>query len=75
MYQINKEPYRNFRNLINQNEETWIFTLNHDLFMEYLALDFDIPISFGDSHQISFRQDNRENFNKIIKLTYTKEMN
>lgn len=71
LYQSNKEPYRNFKNLINQNEETWIFTLNHDLFMEYLALDFDIPISFGDSHQISFRQDNRENFNKLIKLTYT----
>lgn len=73
LYLINKEPYRNFKNLISQDDETWIFTLNHDLFLECLAIDFQIPITFGDSHHISFRKNNKESFNTIINFTYSQK--
>lgn len=72
-YQIKKEPYKQFKNLISQDKETWVFTLNHDLFMEFMAKDFEIPITFGDKHEISFRKDNKKNFDTIIPFSYSEK--
>ena len=72
-YQIKKEPYKQFKNLISQDAETWVFTLNHDLFMEFIAKDFGIPITFGDKFEINFRKDNKKNFNTIIPFTYSEK--
>ena len=74
-YQIKKEPYKQFKNLISQDAETWVFTLNHDLFMEFIAKDFGIPITFGDKHEINFRKDNKKFFNTIIPFTYSGKNN
>lgn len=52
------------------NEETWVFTLNHDIFLECLALDLKIPITYGDKHQITFPVSNR-NLNDKLNFTYS----
>lgn len=71
LYQQNKEEYRRFSELLSKDKETWIFTLNHDLYMEFLAKDFLIPITFGDTKKISFRKDNTVNKEKIINFSYS----
>jgi len=70
LYLRNKSCYSNFSKMLS-DRETWIFSLNHDLFLEALALDFNIPITFGDQHDISFPLNNHE-MNHKIKLTYSK---
>src|ERR1039457_2559214 len=47
LYPKNFRWYANLGNLLS-GQETWAFTLNHDLFLECLALDLKIPISYGD---------------------------
>lgn len=71
LYQQNKEEYRRFSHLLSKDKETWVFTLNHDLYMEFLAKDFLIPITFGDTKKISFRKDNIVNKEKIINFSYS----
>jgi hypothetical protein len=57
MYELNKPWYSNVTNLLS-SEETWIFTLNHDLYLECLAIDFGIPITYGDVGNITFPTSN-----------------
>jgi len=71
LYQKNKEEYKRFSQLLSKDNETWVFTLNHDLYMEFLAKDFSIPITFGDTKKISFRKDNRLNKEKIINFSFS----
>lgn len=71
LYLINKEPYSLFKELISKDTETWVFTLNHDLFFEYLAIDNNIPITLGDKHTDILRKDNRSGFNTLINFTYS----
>ncbi|MDD9173646.1 hypothetical protein ERW49_07415 [Aliivibrio finisterrensis] len=68
MYPKNKEYFCKIENLLN-NDETWVFTLNHDIYFECLALDFNIPITYGDDKNITFPKSNIE-MDKIIELTY-----
>ncbi|MGX9462445.1 hypothetical protein ACWXWU_14595 [Shewanella sp. A14] len=68
MYPKNKECFCKIENLLN-NDETWVFTLNHDIYFECLALDFNIPITYGDDQKITFPKSNIE-MDKIIQLTY-----
>ena len=77
LYQKNKDEYKRFSNLLSKDKETWVFTLNHDLYMEFLAKDFLIPITFGDTQKIRFRKDNNLNKEKIINFSYSerKEIN
>ncbi len=69
MYPKNKQCFSKVENLLN-NTDTWVFTLNHDVYFECLALDFNIPITYGDDQKITFPKSNIE-MDKIILLTYT----
>ncbi|MCT8335798.1 hypothetical protein NUH30_19080 [Leptospira sp. 85282-16] len=69
LYQLNAKLYSNIKNILNQNE-TWIFSLNHDLFIEMLCSDFQIPITYGDYSKIIFPIDNR-NLEEKISLTFS----
>jgi hypothetical protein len=53
LYQKNREWFSKLENLLSE-QETWVFTLNHDLYVEYLPLDFNIPITYGDDGKITF---------------------
>lgn len=66
IYDINKKWFSDFRNLLGDTE-TWVFSLNHDLYVECLAADLDIPVSYGDTGRITFPIDNR-NINTFIEF-------
>jgi len=59
LYPDNKEWFAEFENLLSE-DETWIFSLNHDLNVECLALDLGIPITYGDTGSITFPVSNLE---------------
>lgn len=69
MYPKNKQCFSKIENILS-DKETWVFTLNHDMYFECLALDFNIPITYGDSKKITFPKSNIE-MNETIKLTYS----
>ena len=71
LYLVNKEPYNLFKELMSKDNETWVFTLNHDLFFEYLAIDNNIPITLGDKNKDTLRKDNLSGFNTLINFTYS----
>lgn len=66
IYEVNKKWFSDFSSLLG-DAETWIFSLNHDLYVECLAADLCIPISYGDTGQISFPVDNR-NLKNLIEF-------
>lgn len=68
IYKDNRNYYSNIKNILSERE-TWVFTLNHDLYMECLALDFNIPITYGDKNDLIFPVSNVEMDNKI-RFTY-----
>lgn len=70
IYKKNIGWFSKFENLLS-DKETWIFTLNHDLYMECIALDFGIPITYGDNENISFPLSNIE-MDKKVNLTCSK---
>jgi hypothetical protein len=59
LYELNRPWFSKLGNLLSA-EETWIFTLNHDLYVECLAIDFGIPVSYGDVDEISLPVNNLE---------------
>lgn len=63
-YPANKQWYSEFDSLLSE-DETWVFSLNHDLYIECLALDYGIPITFGSTGKITFPVSNRELHKKI----------
>lgn len=67
-YKLMKSTYRPFINYLSDSEETWILSLNHDLIVEFLALDYDIPIKFGASILQNYLLDNEKNRDKIINF-------
>ena len=69
IYKENRKWYSNIRNLLSE-KETWVFTLNHDLYIECLALDFRIPITYGDNNDLIFPVSNIEMENKV-HFTYS----
>jgi len=69
LYAKNRQWFSAFSNFFSE-EETWIFTLNHDLYIECLALDLKIPITYGDGKKISFPLSNLE-MDKKIHFTYS----
>jgi len=69
IYPKNKQCFGNLGNLLS-DEETWVFTLNHDMYLECLALDLGIPITYGDEHLITFPKSNLE-MRTTINLTYS----
>jgi hypothetical protein len=57
MYEKNLSWFSGIENLLS-DKETWVFTLNHDLFFEYLAIDRGIPVTYGDEGSITFPLNN-----------------
>jgi hypothetical protein len=53
LYPRNMQWFSGLGNLLSE-KETWVFTLNHDLYVECLALDMGIPVSYGDTERLSF---------------------
>lgn len=51
LYIKNRSWFSNLRSLLSE-KETWVFTLNHDLYMECLAIDMEIPITYGDRNNL-----------------------
>ncbi|MFC1771186.1 hypothetical protein ACFLZV_04790 [Candidatus Margulisiibacteriota bacterium] len=69
MYRENFKWFSKLENLLS-TEETWVFTLNHDIYLECLAIDLGIPVTYGDTESISFPLSNLEMSNKV-DLTYS----
>jgi hypothetical protein len=69
VYPKNKEWFSKLENILS-DQETWAFTLNHDLYAEYLAIDFNIPITYGDDEKITFPVSNK-NLSQQIEFGFT----
>ncbi|MBU2024860.1 MAG: hypothetical protein KJ868_16265 [Gammaproteobacteria bacterium] len=70
IYQKNSPYFKEIKSILSEHE-TWVFTLNHDMYFECLALDYNIPISYGDPYKMSLPVDNRD-LNNLINFTYSK---
>lgn len=70
VYLDNRKWFTQLENLFSE-QETWVFTLNHDLYTECLALDFGIPITYGDTGKIRFPVSNLD-LKKLIEFGTTK---
>ncbi|PXX25866.1 hypothetical protein [Thalassospira sp. 11-3] len=69
MYLKNRDHFNGLKNLLSKSE-TWVFTLNHDIYLECLSLDLGIPITYGDSEKITFPKSNIE-MDNIIEMTFS----
>jgi hypothetical protein len=64
LYSKNLQWFSSLENLLSE-QETWAFSLNHDLYLECLAIDLKIPISYGDSQSKVFPVSNLEMAEKV----------
>jgi hypothetical protein len=69
LYGKNKDCFSALRTFLS-DEETWVLSLNHDLNFEFLALDFGVPITYGDDHALEFPVSNLQ-LGERIPFTYT----
>jgi hypothetical protein len=69
LYIKNRSWFSNLRSLLSE-KETWVFTLNHDLYMECLAIDMEIPLTYGDRSNLILPISNLE-MNNEIRFTYS----
>ncbi|PIY53061.1 MAG: hypothetical protein COZ01_05095 [Zetaproteobacteria bacterium CG_4_10_14_0_8_um_filter_55_43] len=53
LYQKSLPLFAELESLLN-DKETWVFSLNHDLYLECLAIDLGIPVCYGDTSEIVF---------------------
>ncbi|WP_061207012.1 hypothetical protein [Leptospira santarosai] len=70
IYKTNFNLYSGLKHVLNENE-TWFFTLNHDINLELLCIDCNIPATYGDTGIIKFLIDNNRITDKI-DFTYKK---
>ena len=54
LYGRNRPWFLQLPNLLSATTETWVFSLNHDLYAECLAIDLGIPVTYGDVEEIAF---------------------
>ncbi len=59
LYKKNFQWFSKFANILSA-EETWVFSLNHDLFLESLAIDLGIPVTYGATGSLAFPISNME---------------
>jgi len=71
IYVKNRGWFGKLNNLLSEHE-TWIFTLNHDLYAECLALDFGIPITYGGDQKIQFPVNNLD-LTRHIEFTFIEQ--
>jgi|GEM_PF-1546593 len=65
LYQDMKSTYAWFEKFIDKNHETWVLSLNHDLLIEFLSKDYNIPLSMGLNKKKEFLLSNYENDKKV----------
>jgi hypothetical protein len=70
LYRANRSHFGGLPNLLSEHE-TWVFTLNHDVYLECLAIDQKIPVTYGDDGEIVFPISNEQPESKI-RLTCTR---
>lgn len=70
LYTRNHRHFGKLGDLLCSEQPTWIFSLNHDLFVECLAIDQGIPITYGDSSTITFPRSNLHSHD-TLELTYS----
>lgn len=89
MYQVNNfEWFRKYAYLydgfsrgVPNDNELWVVSLNHDLFIEFLCLNAEIPISFGSTGSIVIPESNHNTQKHLLfsstdrKSMHLKEMN
>lgn len=77
LFNKNKNGYKKLEDIFSENE-TWIFSLNHDLVIELLALEFNIPITYGDNETINFPLSNihseKLNFTYSMRESYDNQI-
>lgn len=54
LYMKNAQWFSKLGDILSDSGETWVVSLNHDLLLECLAIDFGIPITYGGTSQRSF---------------------
>ncbi|MEX2576802.1 MAG: hypothetical protein WD382_09160 [Halofilum sp. (in: g-proteobacteria)] len=64
--------FAKLENLLN-DQETWVFTLNHDLYLECLAIDLGIPVTYGDTKEMDFPVNNLDPTKKVRFTTSSRE--
>jgi hypothetical protein len=64
LYPLNLQHFAALRELVDA-EGTWVFSLNHDLYAECLAIDFGIPVTYGDTDDLEFPLNNLRPADKI----------
>jgi len=69
MYSRNRQCFSELKTFLS-DAETWVFSLNHDLYLEYLALDLNIPITYGDDRNLELPVSNLD-LSKRIQFSYT----
>jgi hypothetical protein len=74
LYPKNLRWFSKLDNLLS-DQETWVISLNHDLFLECLAIDFGLPVSYGATGEVTFPVSNLEMhkgiaFSKINRESY-----
>ena len=67
LYPKNLKWFSKLENLLS-DRETWVFSLNHDLFFECLAIDLNIPVTYGDTGAMTFPISNME-MNETISFS------
>ena len=58
-YLLNRDKYKWFLDEFSK-DELWIFTLNHDILVEMLCLDYNVPLREGYSYTVQIPQSNLE---------------
>jgi len=58
-YKINKDLYVNFLKKLSE-EDAWVFTLNHDVCLDMLCIDYKLPFTYGTDAKINFPISNED---------------
>jgi hypothetical protein len=69
LYSRNRQWFSGLKTFLSDTE-TWVFSLNHDLYLEYLALDLKIPITYGDDQTLELPVNNLD-LARRIAFSYT----
>jgi len=59
IYMANKKFYKSLFHFLS-DDELWVLSLNHDLFIEFLCFDYKIPLSFGAKEYMKLPKSNRD---------------
>ncbi|WP_397538150.1 hypothetical protein [Rummeliibacillus pycnus] len=71
IFDSNMNYYKKFSEYVPDNEELWVVSLNHDLYIEMLCLEMGIPISFGSDNKLNIPIDNY-NLNNTLSFELIK---